>query len=115
MNREQFLSITGLKHSWQHVIETGKASYATIATDLDSGDIRVLFLRIKRRANNKLKISCKYYYHNNDKRNRPISILDIFCHEDQRDIKIESIKILGAEIKVSDDKHFFPVAIIEAI
>jgi mRNA degradation ribonuclease J1/J2 len=102
MNREQFLSMSGLKDCWGHVLQSGKASYATISTDLETGDLRVLFLRIKRREKNKFSVSCKYYFHDQTNRARPVNLLTFDVLEHGNEITIDKLQALDSFENSSD-------------
>ena len=107
LDQGDFLSLIGVEAAWKYIEKSGQSDFATIATNLEDGAIRALFIRAKKLPDNSVKFKFKYLYNHDGNKNDVVDFLSIRCRECEGDrIEIDQVKVLDEDVDISNPAKF---------
>ena len=103
-DKEEFFSTFGVRSLYEHLQNSKESSFATVTTDLETGEIRTLMIDADK-TDAGFDLTFSYSYHQNNGKNESISFLEMSCCEDDESITIDKVKVDDNSIDLEDAKN----------
>jgi len=103
-DKEEFFSTFGVRGLHQHLRSSDESSFATVATDLETGDIRTLMIKAEK-TDAGFDLTFTYSHHHNNGHNESVPFLKMSCQEEDQTISMISAEVDGQTLDLDDDKH----------
>lgn len=103
-DKEEFFSTFGVRGLHQHLRNSNESSFATVTTDLETGDIRTLMIKANK-TDAGFDLTFTYSHHHNNGHNESVPFLKMSCKEEDQTITLISAEVDGETLDLDDDKH----------
>lgn len=103
-DKEEFFSSFGVRDLHEHLRNSNESSFATVTTDLETGEIRTLMIKAEKTTSG-FDVAFTYSHHHNTGHNESIPFLHLSCAEDDNTIAITKAEVDGQKLDLSDHKN----------
>ncbi len=103
-DKEEFFSSFGVRGLHEHLRNSTESSFATVTTDLETGEIRTLMIEAEKTAEG-FDLAFTYSHHKNNGQNETVPFLTMSCVENDQEITIIDTVIDGRQLDMSEHKH----------
>ena len=103
-DKEEFFSSFGVRDLHEHLRNSNESSFATVATDLETGEIRTLMIKAEKTTLG-FDVTFTYSHHHNNGKNESVPFLYLSCAQDENTITIIKANVDGQDLDLDDHKH----------